>query len=85
HTLSDDVRATTIESKNTNHIADCITEDVAKSSEDWSMMKAKGKTLQSASALLGNYDTAFMPNVQSLDYGSYGFPPIDLLQDPVFH
>ncbi|ETS13398.1 DNA translocase FtsK [Bartonella quintana] len=84
HTLSDDVRAT-IEAKNTNHIADCITEDVAKSSEDLSMMNAKGKTSQSPSASLGNYDSAFMPNVQSLDYGSYRFPPIDLLQEPVFH
>ncbi|EJF85841.1 DNA translocase FtsK [Candidatus Bartonella washoeensis] len=73
-----------MESQNTNDIAGCITEGIAKSSEDLSVIKPKDKALHSAHKSLGNYDSAFKSNVKSLDYGTYEFPPIDLLQEPIF-
>ncbi|WP_156850549.1 DNA translocase FtsK [Bartonella refiksaydamii] len=71
--------------KNAKNITDCRTESIAKSSEDFPAIKQKGKALRSASTLLDNYSSAFMSNVQSFDDGTYEFPPINLLQEPIFH
>ncbi|EJF92940.1 DNA translocase FtsK [Bartonella taylorii] len=87
-TLSD-VGASDVEipktTKNTKNITGGKTEDVAKSSEDFLAIKQKGKALRSANTSLGNYNSVFMSNVQSLDDGTYECPPINLLQEPVFH
>ncbi|WP_375652352.1 MULTISPECIES: DNA translocase FtsK [unclassified Bartonella] len=81
-----------IETENTNNIVanntvDCINKTVKKNSKDFSVMQAnsKTKTLQSTRMPLGNYDSAFMQNIQSIDCDVYEFPPINLLQEPVFH
>ncbi|WP_375694273.1 DNA translocase FtsK [Bartonella sp. AD24XZML] len=81
-----------IETENTNNIVanntvDCINKAVTKNSKDFSVMQAnsKTKTLQSTRMPLGNYDSAFMQNIQSIDCDIYEFPPINLLQEPVFH
>ncbi|WP_375618557.1 MULTISPECIES: DNA translocase FtsK [unclassified Bartonella] len=81
-----------IETENTNNIVanntvDCINKAVTKNSKDFSVMQAnsKTKTLQSTRMPLGNYDSAFMQNIQSIDCDVYEFPPINLLQEPVFH
>ncbi|WP_375619686.1 DNA translocase FtsK [Bartonella sp. TS25HLJMH] len=76
-----------IETKKTNNIVDCITENVTPNLKDLSVMQANGKTkiLQSARVPLSNYDSAFMQNIQSIDSDAYEFPPINLLQEPVFH
>ncbi|WP_375707299.1 DNA translocase FtsK [Bartonella sp. AA1HLJMS] len=81
-----------IETENTNNIVanntvDCINKAVKKNSKDFSVMQAnsKTKTLQSTRMPLGNYDSAFMQNIQSIDCDVYEFPPINLLQEPVFH
>ncbi|OLL39805.1 cell division protein [Bartonella henselae] len=83
HTLND--TSATNKLKNSNNIGSRIKESVEKNSEDLSLMNAKGKALRSISASLGSYNSVFMPNTQSFDYGNYEFPPIDLLQEPVFH
>ncbi|WP_208432573.1 DNA translocase FtsK [Bartonella taylorii] len=87
-TLSD-VGASDVEipktTKNAKNITGGKTEDVAKSSEDFLAIKQKGKALRSANTSLGNYNSVFMSNVQSLDDGTYECPPINLLQEPVFH
>ncbi|MBB5073460.1 S-DNA-T family DNA segregation ATPase FtsK/SpoIIIE [Bartonella callosciuri] len=74
-----------VETKNTNNIAGCVTEEIKKHSKGFSVMEPKGKTLRSASMSLGSDNSAFTSNVQSLDYENYEFPPISLLQEPVFH
>ncbi|WP_375612059.1 MULTISPECIES: DNA translocase FtsK [unclassified Bartonella] len=81
-----------IETENTNNIVanntvDCINKAVIKNSKDFSVVQAnsKTKTLQSTRMPLGNYDSAFMQNIQSIDCDVYEFPPINLLQEPVFH
>ncbi|WP_273787849.1 DNA translocase FtsK [Bartonella grahamii] len=76
-----------IETKKTNNIVDCITKNVTPNLKDLSVMQANGKTkiLQSARVPLSNYDSAFMQNIQSIDSDAYEFPPINLLQEPVFH
>ncbi|WP_375671219.1 DNA translocase FtsK [Bartonella sp. CL434QHHD] len=70
-----------------NNTVDCINKAVTKNSKDFSVMQAnsKTKTLQSTRRPLGNYDSAFMQNIQSIDCDVYEFPPINLLQEPVFH
>ncbi|WP_375643324.1 MULTISPECIES: DNA translocase FtsK [unclassified Bartonella] len=70
-----------------NNTVDCINKAVTKNSKDFSVMQAnsKTKTLQSTRMPLGNYDSAFMQNIQSIDCDVYEFPPINLLQEPVFH
>ncbi|WP_375613712.1 MULTISPECIES: DNA translocase FtsK [unclassified Bartonella] len=70
-----------------NNTVDCINKAVTKNSKDFSVMQAnsKNKTLQSTRMPLGNYDSAFMQNIQSIDCDVYEFPPINLLQEPVFH
>ncbi|WP_375665484.1 DNA translocase FtsK [Bartonella sp. TT121SHDZB] len=70
-----------------NNTVDCITKDVTKNSKDLSVMQANVKTkiFQSSRAPLGNYDSAFAQNIQSVDCDVYEFPPINLLQEPVFH
>ncbi|WP_330169510.1 DNA translocase FtsK [Bartonella grahamii] len=80
------------ETKNTsdliaNNTIDCITKNVTPSSKDLSVMQANGKTktLQSTRVPLSTYDSSFMQNIQSIDYDVYEFPPINLLQEPVFH
>lgn len=87
-TLSD-VRGTGVETptttKNAKNIISGKTEDVAKSSEDFPAIKQKSKALRSASTSLGNYNSVFMSNVPSLDDGTYECPPINLLQEPIFH
>ncbi|KEC55307.1 DNA translocase FtsK [Bartonella koehlerae] len=83
HTLSD--TSATNELQNSNNIGSCIKESVEKNSEDFSIMKTKRKALRSVSTSLSSYDSVFMSNTQSLNYGNYEFPPIDLLQEPVFH
>ncbi|WP_034988841.1 DNA translocase FtsK [Bartonella senegalensis] len=75
----------TNEPKNSDNMGICIKENVVKNSENLSLMKAKGKALRSMNASLDNYDSVFMQNAHSLNYGNYEFPPIDLLQEPVFH
>ncbi|WP_413154346.1 DNA translocase FtsK [Bartonella sp. cb54] len=70
---------------NSRNIADYIEKNVAKSSEDYSALKVKGKKLPTANVSLGSCHSAFMPNFQSLNDSDYEFPPIDLLQEPVFH
>ncbi|WP_375651608.1 DNA translocase FtsK [Bartonella sp. LB28NMGDW] len=77
-----------IETKKTNNnIVDCITKNVTPNLKDLSVMQTNGKTkiLQSARVPLSNYDSAFMQNIQSIDSDAYEFPPINLLQEPVFH
>ncbi|WP_336294728.1 DNA translocase FtsK [Bartonella sp. CB169] len=74
-----------IETQDGDNIVNCITEDVAKNSEDFSVTEPKNKTLRSTSTSLGNYDSSLTLNIQSLDYGNYEFPPVNLLQEPVFH
>ncbi|UNF40773.1 DNA translocase FtsK [Bartonella krasnovii] len=66
---------------------DCQTKDVTKNSKEFSVMQAsdKTKTLQSTRAPLGNHNSSFMKNIQSIDCDVYEFPPISLLQKPVFH
>ncbi|WP_273789082.1 DNA translocase FtsK [Bartonella sp. ML70XJBT] len=66
---------------------DCQTKDVIKNSKELSVMQAsdKTKTLQSTRAPLGNHNSSFMKNIQSIDCDVYEFPPISLLQKPVFH
>lgn len=66
---------------------ECITEGLTKNSKELSMTPANGttKTLQSIRAPLGNYNSSFMKNIQSIDRDVYEFPPINLLQKPVFH
>ncbi|WP_455481003.1 DNA translocase FtsK [Bartonella sp. B12(2025)] len=75
----------TIETQNNNNAVGCATKGIAKNSEGFSVIEQKGKALRSVSASLGNYDSALTLNTQSLDYGTYEFPPINLLQEPVFH
>ncbi|MBX4336533.1 DNA translocase FtsK [Bartonella raoultii] len=76
----------TITGKNTNDIADSYgTEDVVKKAADISMIKSKGKISRSLNTPLSSDVSAAMLNAQSLDLDSYEFPPIDLLQKPVFH
>ncbi|WP_455482163.1 DNA translocase FtsK [Bartonella sp. B35(2025)] len=82
-TLSDVEVAT--ETNNSGSVAGCVTGSVAKSSVNFSMMKEEGKTLRVTSPSLGNCNSSFMPNFQFLNYDTYEFPPIDLLQKPVFH
>ncbi|PIT70384.1 DNA translocase FtsK [Bartonella tribocorum] len=66
---------------------DCITEGITKNSKEFSVTKANGKTkiLQSTRASLGTYNSSFMKNIQSIDCDVYEFPPINLLQKPIFH
>ncbi|WP_208435295.1 DNA translocase FtsK [Bartonella phoceensis] len=73
-----------IETENTINTG-CITEGIAKSSENFSGMKSKGQILRSAHTSLGNYDSALTSNMQSFDESVYKFPPISLLQEPIFH
>ncbi|UTO28749.1 DNA translocase FtsK [Bartonella harrusi] len=68
-----------------NEIVDCTTESLAKDSKDFSIMQPKGKVFRSARASLCNYDSALTSNIQSFDEGTYEFPPINLLQEPVLH
>ncbi|WP_254493963.1 DNA translocase FtsK [Bartonella sp. B1099] len=82
----------TIETEETHNTVahntvDCITKDVTKNSKELSVMQANGKTktLQSTCIPLGNYNSFFMKNIQSIDCDVYEFPPISLLQKPVFH
>ncbi|WP_375650343.1 DNA translocase FtsK [Bartonella sp. OT172YNZD] len=83
--LSDSESST--ETKKTNNIADCMTKNVTSSLKDLSVMQANGKTkiLQSTRVPLSDYDSAFIQNIQSIDSDVYEFPPINLLQEPVFH
>ncbi|WP_273724187.1 DNA translocase FtsK [Bartonella sp. AU18XJBT] len=97
HTLSDtralnDIEVlsdsgASIETEKNNNIVDCTTNAVTPNSKDLSVMRANGKTkiLQSTCVPLSNYDSAFMQNIQSIDSDVYEFPPINLLQEPVFH
>lgn len=88
-TLKDGESATEI--PNNSSISDARTEGNTngkiegntKNSENFSEMKQKGKILQSASTLLGDYHSSFTSSIQSLD-DVYEFPPINLLQEPVF-
>ncbi|CAK01020.1 DNA translocase FtsK [Bartonella tribocorum] len=79
----------TEEANNTvsHNIVDCITKDVTKNSKELSVMQrnAATKTLQSIRAPSGHYNASFMKNIQSIDCDVYEFPPINLLQKPVFH
>ncbi|EJF75355.1 DNA translocase FtsK [Bartonella alsatica] len=79
-----DVEAT-IENQNISNLTDNITEGITKNSEKFSVVKPKDKVLRSTSTFLNNYDSAFTSNVQSFDDGTYEFPPVNLLQEPVFH
>ncbi|VEJ44960.1 DNA translocase FtsK [Bartonella vinsonii] len=74
-----------IETKNTSNITCSTSKNITKNSKDFSVMKPKGKSLRSASTSLSNYNSAFRSNVQSFDDATYEFPPINLLQEPVFH
>ncbi|WP_375615429.1 DNA translocase FtsK [Bartonella sp. AC10YNML] len=82
-------RIETENSNNTiaNNTVDCVTKDVTKNSKDLSVMQANVKTkiFQSSRAPLGNYDSAFVQNMHSVDCDVYEFPPVSLLQKPVFH
>lgn len=55
---------------------DCQTKDVTKNSKEFSVMQAsdKTKTLQSTRAPLGNHNSSFMKNIQSIDCDVYEFP-----------
>lgn len=66
---------------------DCQTKDATKNSKELSVIQENGKTktLQSTRAPLGNHNSSFMKNIQSIDCDVYEFPPISLLQKPVFH
>ncbi|WP_273719152.1 MULTISPECIES: DNA translocase FtsK [Bartonella] len=82
----------TIETEETNNTVahntvNCITKDVTKNSKELSVMQANAttKTLQSPRAPSSNYNSSFMKNIQSIDCDVYEFPPINLLQKPVFH
>ncbi|EJF85912.1 DNA translocase FtsK [Bartonella rattimassiliensis] len=71
----------------TNNPVDCVTKTVTKNSKDLSVMQAnvKTKTLLFSRTPLDSHDSSFMQNIQSIDCGDYEFPPINLLQEPVFH
>ncbi|WP_455478906.1 DNA translocase FtsK [Bartonella sp. B10] len=81
-----DVGATTVTNKSCN-IESYTTRDVKKKSADFSVMKVASKALQATSVPLGvgNCNSSLMSNFQSFDYSTYEFPPINLLQEPVFH
>ncbi|ENN95116.1 DNA translocase FtsK [Bartonella vinsonii] len=74
-----------IETKNTSNIACSTSKNITKKSKDSSVMRAKGESLRSTSTLLSNYNSSFRSDVQSFDDATYEFPPINLLQEPVFH
>ncbi|WP_142415837.1 DNA translocase FtsK [Bartonella massiliensis] len=84
---------TVIHNSVAHNSVDCIKKDVTKNSKDLSAMQAQGKTktLQSTCTALdnrtslGNYNPTFMKNIQSIDDDVYEFPPISLLQKPIFH
>ncbi len=67
-----------------DNIADCMVASVAKSSLDLPVMKERENIRQAIKVPLCNPDITSIPNAQSLDYGTYEFPPIDLLQEPIF-
>ncbi|EYS95763.1 DNA translocase FtsK [Bartonella bacilliformis] len=69
---------------NQNNIIDYMKGNVAKSASDLSSIKAGRKALQATNTPLCSRNTGFVSNVQFVDYGTYEFPPIDLLQEPVF-
>ncbi|MBB4076614.1 S-DNA-T family DNA segregation ATPase FtsK/SpoIIIE [Bartonella fuyuanensis] len=79
--------AASVETENINNTVDCITEAVPKNLKDLSVVQTNGKTktLQSTRMLLGNYDSVFTQNIQSIESDSYEFPPVNLLQKPIFH
>ncbi|WP_074380718.1 DNA translocase FtsK [Bartonella doshiae] len=83
HSLSNE--PATIAEKNVSNSVNCIIKDTAKSVENSSVMKPAGKILQASNKLLGSRNSDLIQNFQSFDYNSYEFPPIDLLQRPVFH
>lgn len=75
----------TNEPQNISNMADATTEGITKNSENFSVVKQKGKIFESFNALLSNYDSSFTSNIQSFNADTYEFPPINLLQKPVFH
>lgn len=75
----------TNEPQNISNMTDATTEGITKNSENFSVVKPKGKVFRSANTLLSNYDSAFTSHIQSFNADTYEFPPINLLQEPVFH
>ncbi|GAA5110130.1 DNA translocase FtsK [Bartonella jaculi] len=66
-----------------NNIADCMGASVEKSSIDLPV-KERENTQPAARISLYDHGITSMSNSQSLDYDTYEFPPIDLLQEPIF-
>ncbi|WP_336279117.1 DNA translocase FtsK [Bartonella sp. CB175] len=81
-TLSD-VGATAVTDNSSN------TTSIVENLEDVSVLRKKDKTSYTVSTRLGRGDSTFIPNFQSVDdknySNNYKFPPIDLLQEPIFH
>ncbi|WP_208440319.1 DNA translocase FtsK [Bartonella raoultii] len=75
----------TNEPKNISNMTDGTTEAIAKNTENFSVAKPKSKVFRAANTLLSHYDSAFTSNIQSFNADTYEFPPINLLQEPVFH
>ncbi|OPB31170.1 DNA translocase FtsK [Bartonella sp. AR 15-3] len=64
------------------HVIDCIT--ARENTVDVSLMIKKESEQKTASIPFRGRDTAFVPSFHSVNCDAYEFPPIDLLQEPVF-
>ncbi|MET3589287.1 S-DNA-T family DNA segregation ATPase FtsK/SpoIIIE [Bartonella silvatica] len=73
-----------IETKNVSDSADCIKKSSVKNTDELPMTTLKGKMSLSPPMQSRGGDFTFMSNMPSFE-GNYEFPPIDLLQEPVFH
>ncbi|GAA4660910.1 DNA translocase FtsK [Bartonella pachyuromydis] len=81
--LSDE--ETTNKLENMSNVIEDTTEGITKNLEKLSILQPKSKVFRSANTLLSKSDSIFALNIQSFDDNTYEFPPIDLLQEPVFH
>ncbi|MCL6230003.1 DNA translocase FtsK [Bartonella bilalgolemii] len=64
------------------HVTDCIT--ARENTVDISLMRKKESEQKTTSIPFRGRDSAFVPSFHSVNCAAYEFPPIDLLQEPVF-
>ncbi|WP_407965671.1 DNA translocase FtsK [Bartonella sp. C271] len=64
------------------HVIDCIT--ARENTVDVSLMSKKESEQKTTSIPFRGHDSAFVPSFHSVNCNAYEFPPIDLLQEPVF-
>ncbi|AQX27520.1 MULTISPECIES: DNA translocase FtsK [unclassified Bartonella] len=64
------------------HVTDCMT--VKENAVDVSRMRREKSEQQAKNIPFRGRDSTFVPSFHSVNYDSYEFPPIDLLQEPVF-